>query len=54
MAEFIYQWLRDRRGVTAIEYGLVAVLVGGFVITSMSIIGNAISSVMMTVASHLG
>ena len=54
MTELMQQWLRDRRGVTAIEFGVVAVLVGCFAVTCFAIVGNAIYSTMMAVAAQLG
>lgn len=54
MTELMQQWLRDRRGVTAIEFGVAAVLVGSFAVASFVIIGNALYSTMMAVAAQLG
>jgi len=54
MSQFIKELLGDRRGMTAIEYGLLVALVGIFVLTSLGIIGNTINAQFMTISSHLG
>lgn len=36
--------LRDEEGATAIEYGLLAALIGGTVITAQSALGNTVVS----------
>jgi pilus assembly protein Flp/PilA len=34
----------DRRGVTALEYGLIAAVIGGVVITAATSFGNSMST----------
>lgn len=46
--------VRDGRGSTAIEYGLVACLISITIITSATFFGTQVSSFMMTVANALG
>ena len=55
MAAFklIRDLLRDERGVTAIEYGLIAALISIAAVGVMSTIGTNISSVFNTVAGDL-
>ena len=44
---------RDRRGVTAIEYGLIAALVAIAAIAAMTTLGTSLSSVFSLVATDL-
>jgi pilus assembly protein Flp/PilA len=43
----------DRRGVTAIEYGLIAALIAIAAITAMTSLGGSLSSVFSLVATDL-
>ena len=43
----------DRRGVTALEYGLIAAVIGGVVITAATSFGNSLTSAYSTVGSTL-
>ncbi len=43
----------DRRGVTALEYGLIAAVVGGVVITAATSFGNSLSSAYTSIGSTL-
>ena len=54
MSQFIKELFSDRRGMTAIEYGLLVTLVGIFVLTGLGIVGNTINAQLMTISSHLG
>ena len=45
--------VRDERGVTAIEYGLVAALVSVTIITSATYYGSQVSSFLMAAARGL-
>ena len=45
---------RDEKGVTALEYGLIAALIAVVVITAVSTLGNNISSAFNTVANKIG
>ena len=43
----------DRRGVTALEYGLIAAVIGGVVITAATSFGNSLTSAYSTIGSTL-
>ncbi len=43
----------DRRGVTALEYGLIAAVIGGVVITAATSFGTSLSSAYATIGSAL-
>jgi pilus assembly protein Flp/PilA len=45
--------IRDEKGVTAIEYGLIASLVAVVIITAVTLIGTNLSSVFNTIATKL-
>ncbi len=47
MYAFLQTWLRlkaDRRAVTALEYGLIAALIAGVIITAVTTLGTDISN----------
>ena len=43
----------DRRGVTALEYGLIAAVIGGVVITAATSFGNSLKSAYGTIGGAL-
>ena len=43
----------DRRGVTALEYGLIAAVIGGVVITAATSFGSSLTSAFSTIGSTL-
>jgi pilus assembly protein Flp/PilA len=45
--------IRDERGATAIEYGLIAALIAVAAVTVMSTVGTNLKATFSTVASHL-
>jgi pilus assembly protein Flp/PilA len=47
---FIKKLFRDESGVTAIEYGLIAALVGVAAITAMGSLGSSLSTTFSSVA----
>jgi pilus assembly protein Flp/PilA len=49
----ITRLLRDERGVTAIEYGLIAALIAVAAIAAFQLVGSNLSSVFNTVATDL-
>lgn len=51
--KFLTLLLKDEGGVTAIEYGLIAALIGVASIASFTLIGTALSTTFSTVASKL-
>jgi pilus assembly protein Flp/PilA len=50
----IFKLLRDNRGATAIEYGLIAALIAVAAITAMTSIGTKLSTTFNNVSSNLG
>ena len=44
----------DRRAVTALEYGLIAALIGVAIISAVSNLGTALSTTFSMIASHFG
>lgn len=48
------RFLHDEDGVTAIEYGLLAALVGVAIITAAALLGTKISSLFTAIANKLG
>jgi pilus assembly protein Flp/PilA len=45
--------IQSRRGVTALEYGLIAAVIGGVVITAATNFGDSLSSAYSTIGSAL-
>ncbi len=43
----------DRRGVTALEYGLIAAVIGGVVITGATTVGNGLTATFTKIGSNL-
>jgi pilus assembly protein Flp/PilA len=43
----------DRRGVTALEYGLIAAVIGGVVITAATNFGSSLSTAYSTIGNAL-
>ena len=43
----------DRRGVTALEYGLIAAVIGGVVITAATSFGNSLTAAYGTIGNAL-
>lgn len=43
----------DRRGVTALEYGLIAAVIGGVVITAANTFGTSLSSAYTSIGNTL-
>lgn len=46
--------LRSRRGVTAIEYGLIAALIAVAIIAAITLLGTDLEETFNMVAGHLG
>jgi pilus assembly protein Flp/PilA len=56
MSGYMTTWLRlktDRRGVTALEYGLIAALVAGVIITAVTLLGTNLAAAFNTVAGSV-
>jgi pilus assembly protein Flp/PilA len=43
----------DRRGVTALEYGLIAAVMGALIVTAFTSLGNSMSTAFGTIGSVL-
>jgi pilus assembly protein Flp/PilA len=43
----------DRRGVTALEYGLIAALIAGVIITAVATLGTNISTVFTSLGTEM-
>ncbi len=46
-------WPGERRGVTALEYGLIAAVIGGVVIVGANTVGNGLTDVFATIGNTL-
>lgn len=46
--------LRSKRGVTAIEYGLIAALIAVAIIAAVTLLGTDLEATFNMVAGHLG
>ncbi len=51
--QFIRKMLKDTKGATAIEYGLIAALIAVAAITGMSTLGGKISTTFNNVATNM-
>ncbi len=51
--DIIYQTIRDVRGVTAIEYALIAALIAVAAIAAFTLVGTDLSNTFSSVASQL-
>ena len=49
----IIRFMRDAKGATAIEYGLIAALIAVAAITAMQSLGNNLSSTFNSVSSNM-
>jgi len=45
---------RDEKGVTALEYGLIAALIAVVIITAVSVLGNNLKLTYNGIAGHFG
>lgn len=50
---FIATLRSDARGVTALEYGLIAAIIGGVIITASATLGSGITNVFGDIATRL-
>lgn len=53
MLKMIKQFVQNEEGVTAIEYGLIASLIGVVIIVSTTAVGNALVTTFNAVAAAL-
>lgn len=54
MKKFTQRFLRDNKGVTAIEYGLIAGLLAVVIATAVSGVGTQLTSVFNSITTKLG
>jgi pilus assembly protein Flp/PilA len=53
MTKFSQLMQNDRRGVTALEYGLIAALIAGVLITAVTALGTNLSSEFNTLSTSM-
>jgi len=53
MPKRIARFVKDRSGVTGIEYGLIALLVAVGIVASVTILGSSVSATYNTVAASI-
>jgi pilus assembly protein Flp/PilA len=56
MYSYLKLWLSlriDRRAVTALEYGLIAALIAGVIVTSVALLGTNINSMFSRLAAAI-
>ena len=56
MIEYMTTWIQlktDRRGVTALEYGLIAALIAGVIVTAVALVGTNLTSTLNTLAGKV-
>jgi len=53
MKTLILRFVKDERGVTAIEYGLIATLIAVAIITAVTSVGTKLTSTFSTIAGDL-
>ena len=51
--QFIRKMIKDNKGATAIEYGLIAALIAVAAISAMQGLGNELESTFNTAGSHM-
>ena len=54
MMKTLKNFLNNEDGATAIEYGLIAALIGVVIITAVSQLGTNLSTTFETISGHLG
>jgi pilus assembly protein Flp/PilA len=50
---FVQRFLKNESGATAVEYGLIAALIGVVIIAGASTLGNAINSKFATIGASV-
>jgi pilus assembly protein Flp/PilA len=56
MFNLAWAWLqmkRDTRGVTALEYGLIAAVMGGLIVTAFTSLGGSMGTAFTTIGTVL-
>ena len=54
MSALLQRFWNNEDGATAIEYGLIAALIGVVIITAVSQLGTNLSTTFETISGHLG
>ena len=49
----LVQFVREDKGVTAIEYGLIAALIGVAIITAVGLVGDSLDEVFTKISTDL-
>jgi pilus assembly protein Flp/PilA len=53
MSKLVARFAKDESGATAIEYGLIAALIGIAIMVGSSLVGNAINNLFTSIANKL-
>ena len=53
MRVFLFRLTADRRGVTALEYGLIAAVMGALIVTAVTTLGNNLSTAFTSIGGLL-
>jgi pilus assembly protein Flp/PilA len=53
MSKFIHQFVHDERGVTAIEYGLIAGVLALGIMTAVTTLSTDLSAAFTAISNHL-
>jgi pilus assembly protein Flp/PilA len=53
MMNLFYALKNDRRGVTAIEYGLIATLIAVAIVTAVTTLGNKLTTIFTNVGTSI-
>ncbi len=51
--QHIHAWIADEEGATAIEYGLLAALIAGVIVATVTTLGTKVTGLYTTVESKL-
>lgn len=51
--QFIRKMIKDQKGATAIEYGLIAALIAVAAVTAMGTLGNNLNKTLTTVSTKM-
>ena len=53
MLRFLNRFRGDRRGVTALEYGLIAAVMGALIVTAVTTLGGSIETAFSSIGTEL-
>ena len=54
MSKLVARFAKDESGATAIEYGLIAALIGLAIVAGSGLVGNALNALFGRIATALG